>query len=326
MPPSRSTVRVDEEGEGTRIDAYLADQAGEVSRSQVQRLIREGQVLLDGEPCKPSTPVKEGQEISWPSDAGLRPVEIEAEPVALNVIFEDEDVLVLHKEPGLVVHPAPGHWHGTLVHGLLHRWPGWRAPGGSPRPGIVHRLDKDTSGLLVVARSQRAYASLQEQLATRTAHRRYVALVWGAPLDEKGTIDRPVGRDPRQRQRMAVLARGGKSAVTHWEVLARFDSCTLLRLGLQTGRTHQIRVHLASLGHPVFADPMYGGVEYPGRLAPRERTRARRLLSGLNRVALHAYHLGFRHPADGEELVFEAPVPEDMEKVLLQLGEPGGLQ
>ena len=322
----RGSLTVDDEGEGIRIDLFLAEHAEGVSRSTIQKLIRDGQVLLDGASCKVSTPVKAGQEVSWPADAGLREVEIIPEPVALEVLFEDEDILVIHKSPNLVVHPAPGHWHGTLVHGLLDRWPGWKAPGGELRPGIVHRLDKDTSGLMVVARSLRAYDSLREQFAAHSTSRSYIALVWGELAADEGEIDRPIGRDARSRQKMAVVAEGGRPAFTQWEVLTRFDSLTLLRVGLRTGRTHQVRVHLASLGHPVFGDPVYGGVAYAGRLAPRDRTRAQRLMTELGRFALHAYHLGFNHPLDGERLVFEAPVPEDMEKVLLQLAEPGGTE
>lgn len=317
---------VEEEGEGTRIDLFLAERVEGITRSQIQRLIREGALRVDGAPCKPSAPVKEGQRITWPADAGMQTIALAPEPVEFQPVFEDDHLLVLHKPPGLVVHPAPGHWTGTLVHGLLHHWPGWRAPGGALRPGIVHRLDRETSGLMVVARSARAYQSLREQIAAHSTERRYVALAWGQPGADAGEIDRPIGRDPRNRQRMAVVERGGKPAFSHWEVLARFDSLSLLRVGLRTGRTHQVRVHLSSMGHPVFGDPVYGGVRYVNRLAPRDRIRLQALLRELDRTGLHAYHLGFRHPADGEALVFEAPVPRDMERVLLQLTEAGGIQ
>ncbi len=323
---SRNSLTVEEEGEGTRIDSFLSERVEGITRNQIQKLIRAGRLLVDGEPCKASTPVKAGQQITWPADAGITAVELVPEAIALQALFEDEDLLVLNKPPGLVVHPAPGHWTGTLVHGLLHRWPGWRAPGGALRPGIVHRLDRDTSGLMAVARSARAYASLREQIAGHSTARRYIALAWGGPVADGGEIDRPIGRDPRHRQRMAVLERGGKPAFSSWEVLARFDSLSLLRVGLRTGRTHQVRVHLASMGHPVFGDPLYGGVAYASRLAPRERMFLQGLLRDLDRTALHAYHLAFRHPTDGEPLLFEAPVPRDMERVLLQLTEAGGNQ
>ncbi len=323
-PEDRRELVVEEEGDGTRIDVYLAERVEGLSRSQIQKLIQGEQLLLDGLPCKRSTPVKEGQHISWPADAGLTTVEIRPEPIRIPALFEDEDLLVLSKPPGLVVHPAPGHWTGTLVHGLLHRWPNWQAPGGALRPGIVHRLDKDTSGIMVVARSQRGYASLREQISAHTTERQYITLVWGGMPAEEGEIDQPIGRDPKNRQRMAVDVRNGKPAQTVWKVLARFDSLTLLRVGLRTGRTHQVRVHLASLGHPVFGDPVYGGVTYTGRLAPRDRPQYQQWLRELDRTALHAYHLAFLHPADGERLVFESPVPDDMERILLQLIEAGG--
>ena len=325
-PEERRALAVDEEGGGMRADQYLSDYLDDVSRSQVQRLIREGQVLIDGRPCKPSTPLKEGAVLTWPADAGIRSISVVPEPLPLQVLFEDDDLLVLNKPAGLVVHPAPGNWTGTLVHGLLHRWPGWTAPGGPLRPGIVHRLDKGTSGLLVVARSPRAYASLREQIASHSPERAYMALVWGTPAGERGSIEQPIGRDPRYRQRMAVVSKGGRPAVTLWQRLVQFDSCALLRVTLRTGRTHQVRVHLASIGHPVFGDPLYGGLDVASRLSPRDRPRAHGLLRMIGRQALHAYRLVFEHPADGESLVFEAPVPRDMERVLLQLMESGGKQ
>jgi 23S rRNA pseudouridine1911/1915/1917 synthase len=187
----------------------------------------------------------------------------------------------------------------------------------------VHRLDRDTSGLMVVARSARAFQSLQEQISKRTTERMYIALAWGRMEAAGGEISAPIGRDPRHRQRMAVVA-GGKPASTQWQVLSQFDSLALLRLVLRTGRTHQVRVHLAGEGHPVFGDPLYGGIEYVARLAARERTAAQAWLQELGRLALHAYHLAFRHPVDGEWLEFEAPVPRDMERVLLRLAEPKG--
>ncbi|MBD3235221.1 MAG: RluA family pseudouridine synthase [Candidatus Eisenbacteria bacterium] len=318
------SLRVDEESEGQRIDRFLAELLTDLSRSRIQALIRAGRIRIDGTPCKPSTPLVAGQRITWPTDAGWRAPELVPEPIDLPVLFEDDDLLVLHKPAGLVVHPAPGHWSGTLVHALLHRWPAWRAPGGPLRPGIVHRLDRDTSGLMVVARSSRAYYSLREQIAARRAGRAYVALVWGTIGGTAGIIDRPIGRDPRARQRMAVRARGGRPARTIWRVLWRFDSLTLLRLLLRTGRTHQVRVHLSDWGHPVFADPLYGGVQPAAQMAPAARRRAETWVRQLGRQALHAYRLSFRHPADGAPLVFEAPVPADMERILLEVADSGG--
>jgi len=321
---ARQSLAVDADAEGTRVDVFLAERLAEVSRSRIQRLIREGEVLLDGAACRPSATVREGQVVSWPAGAGLQAPVLEPEPVPIQAVYEDEDVLVLYKPPGLVVHPAPGHWHGTLVHGLLHRWPGWQAPGGADRPGIVHRLDKDTSGLMLVARTARAHLSLAEQISAHTVERAYIALAWGLFEEDRGEIDAPIGRDPRNRQRMAVVARGGRPASTACEVLWRFDRLTLVRLVLRTGRTHQVRVHLSSKGHPVFGDPVYGGGLEGAKLPQHERPQYRNWLREVGRPALHAYRLGFRHPADGEWLAFEAPVPEDMEGVLLQLIQRGG--
>ncbi len=325
MSEHERVILVDEEAEGLRLDTFLAERLDDVSRTRIQRLIREGAILLDGARAKPSTQVESGQAVLLPEDLSPPIPSVEPEDVAFTPLFEDEDILVLDKPAGLVVHPAPGNWSGTLVNGLLKRWPQWRAPGGMPRPGIVHRLDKETSGLMVVARTHRAYESLRRQIAERRVARWYVALVWGVLPAQEGIIDRPIGRDPANRQRMAVLRRGGREAVTHWQVLWRFDWLTLVRLVLRTGRTHQIRVHLSSLGHPVFGDSVYGGVRYASRLSPRERPVAHGLLRSLGRTALHAYHLEFEHPADGERLLFESPVPPDMERVLEAIYQPGGL-
>jgi len=314
---------VDEEAEGTRVDRLLAEYLSDVSRNRIQKLIREGRILLDGAPCRASTPVKASQVVTWPADAGWVTVTLNPQPVDFEAVFEDESLLVLNKPPGLVVHPAPGHWEGTLVHGLLHRWPQWRPPGGALRPGIVHRLDMETSGLMVVARTGRAFQELQRQIAAHAAERAYVALAWGTVEGDEGWIQAPIGRDPRHRQRMAVVPQGRPSA-TQWQVLSRFDSLTLLRLVLRTGRTHQVRVHLASRGHPVFGDSLYGGIEYARRLTPGRRAALDRLRGQMGRLALHAYRLAFRHPRDGEWLEFEAPVPRDMEGVLLALTGSGG--
>jgi len=311
---------VDADAEGERVDRFLADRLDDLSRNRIQALIRDGLVRIDGAACRPSTRVKEGQSVSWPAGAGLRPVTLSPEPLPIDAVFEDDDVLVLNKPPGLVVHPAPGHWSGTLVNGLLHRWPGWQAPGGVDRPGIVHRLDKGTSGLMAVARSARGYLSLAAQISSHRMERAYIALAWGVLSGNRGEVDAPIGRDPKARQRMAVVA-DGKPARTAWQVLARFDRLTLVRLVLRTGRTHQVRVHLASLGHPVFGDATYGGGVEAARPAARDRFPFSRWVEELGRPALHAYRLGFRHPADEEWLAFEAPVPADIEKFLLALAE-----
>jgi 23S rRNA pseudouridine1911/1915/1917 synthase len=321
--PGREIV-VPEEGEGSRLDRFLAGTLPEVSRQRIQSLLRAGRILLDGQRAKPSTRLSPGQRIQLPSDLGPEPTPLRPEPVPLQILYEDEDLLVVHKPAGLVVHPGAGVRHGTLVHGLLHHLPGWPGVGGKDRPGIVHRLDRGTSGLLVVAKSPRAYASLTRQIRQREVQRRYVALAWGQVRPPAGRIELPIGRDPRHRHRMAAGVPGGREAVTEYECLAAFDTLTLLRLSLRTGRTHQIRVHLAARGHPVFGDATYGGGKaYLRRLAPADRPRHLRWLRSLGRPALHAYHLGFRHPADGQWLVFEAPVPRDMEEILEELAATG---
>ncbi|MBU1700925.1 MAG: RluA family pseudouridine synthase [Candidatus Eisenbacteria bacterium] len=316
----RDSLVVPLDGEGCRLDRYLADQIPHLSREQVAKLIRQGAVEVGDQVGKSSLRLKMGQRITFPIHEKREETPLTPEPIPLQILFEDEDLLVIHKPPGMVVHPGAGVRKGTLVHGLLHHLPGWKGVGGLTRPGIVHRLDRGTSGLLVVAKSELGYQNLVEQIRERRMTRRYITLAWGSPPEAKGTISAPIGRDPKHRQRMAVLARGGKEAISDYELLRAFDILSLLRVSLRTGRTHQIRVHLASLGHPVFCDPTYGGGKgYARRLAPQDRPRILGWLKGLGRPALHAYHLTFHHPLDDEKMVFETPVPGDMERILLEL-------
>jgi 23S rRNA pseudouridine1911/1915/1917 synthase len=234
-----------------------------------------------------------------------RPTELRPEPIPLEIVYEDGELLVINKPAGLAVHPGAGRPTGTLVHAVLAHCPDLPGIGGGVRPGIVHRLDKDTSGLLVVAKTEAALRALQEQIQARRARRDYLALVHGTVAAEEGTIDAPLGRDARHRTRMAVVA-SGRRAVTHYRVVERFADATLLEVRLQTGRTHQIRVHCASIGHPVVGDRLYGRRSNPW---------------GLRRQALHAFKLSFAHPATGAEMSFVAPLPGDMEAVLGQLRE-----
>ena len=238
---------------------------------------------------------------------------IAPEDIPLHVVFEDDDLLVIDKPAGLVVHPGAGVASGTLVHALVHRDPAIVGVGGANRPGIVHRLDKDTSGLMVVARTARAHRKLVESLRERRVKRVYHAIVQGDLRSEAGKIEGAIGRDPRHRSRMAVVARGGKPAVTHWRALERYGPYTLLEITLETGRTHQIRVHLAHVRHPVLGDSVYGG-RVKKLLSPSdaERSLARDLLGGLPRQALHASHLEFEHPVTGRMLAFHSPWPEDL--------------
>lgn len=247
-----------------------------------------------------------------------------AEPLPLAIVHEDEDLVVLDKPAGLVVHPGAGVRRGTLVHALLHRYPGIAGVGGAARPGIVHRLDKDTSGLLVVARSARAYRVLIEALRAREVKRTYTALVWGLPRQTGGLVENAIGRHPRDRKRMAVVARGGKAARTHWRVAERLGLASRLDVQLDTGRTHQIRVHMAHLGHPIVGDGVYGG---RGKkllsLRESERSLATELLQCLSRQALHASALELTHPITGARCSYASPLPDDFERALdLLRGRP----
>lgn len=299
---ARHTFFVDAAHGGDRLDAYLARQLPAVSRTRIKALIESSHVAVDGRPSKPSEKVRRGQRVSIDIPPPV-PTTMRPEPWPLDVIFEDRDLLVINKPAGLVVHPGAGRPGGTLVNAIIARIPDLAGIGGVLRPGIVHRLDKDTSGLLIVAKTAAALAALQAQVASRTASRRYLALVDGVLAHEEGTIRAPIGRHPRRRTSMAVVARG-REAVTRYRVLERFAHHTLVEAELVTGRTHQIRVHFAHLGHPVVGDATY---------APRRDNL------GIHRQVLHAYRLRFRHPTTGEELSFDAPLPQDLADVLARM-------
>ncbi len=272
---------------------------------------------MNGEPGRASLRLRGGDaiELLVPEREPERDLEPEAMP--LRIVFEDEHVMVLDKPAGVVVHPGAGVRSGTLVNALLHHHPAIRSVGGADRPGIVHRLDKDTSGLMLVAKTERVHRSLVEAMRTRAVRRTYRAIAWGDVLQASGTIEAPIGRDPRERKRMAVVARGGRAARTHWRVLERFGVATFLEIRLDTGRTHQIRVHLAHAGHPVLGDPTYGGRAKKQLILPeRQRSLARDLLSCLSRQALHATELAFAHPVTGESGTFASPLPGDFEQAL----------
>lgn len=288
---------------GVRLDVFLAEQAEGISRSAAQRLLNAGAVTCQGRPVGKSDRTQPGAVYEF-EPPQPQPVALEAQPMALDVAYEDEDVLVINKPKGLVVHPAAGHWDGTLVNALLyHCRDSLSGINGELRPGIVHRIDKDTSGLLIVAKNDFAHQALSAQLQDHTLHRVYECIVCGGVRADSGVIDAPIGRNPRQRKQMAVVP-GGRSAVTHFEVLRRYRGYTHLRCVLQTGRTHQIRVHLAYRGHPILGDTVYGHAK------PE---------LGQDTQCLHARQLVFRHPRTGAPVTITSPLPEYFTAVLEKL-------
>lgn len=296
------------DGADGRLDAFVAERLG-LSRTRVQALIDAGHVTVEGRVPRKSEKVAIGQEIRVVVPAA-EPVEIEAEDLPLDIVHEDEDLLVVNKAAGMVVHPAPGHRSGTLVNALLHHVRDLSGVGGRLRPGIVHRLDRDTSGLLVVAKTDAAHRALTDALRRRRVKRLYRAACWGHLPEDEVTVDAPVGRDPRDRKRMAVVE-GGRRAVSRMRVRERWLRADFLDVALQTGRTHQIRVHLAHLGHPVVGDATYGSGWERGLGGPSRRW-AQELARRTPRHFLHAAELVFEHPATGERVRFRAPLPEDL--------------
>jgi 23S rRNA pseudouridine1911/1915/1917 synthase len=314
LPDGPRRLVVDEAGEGARLDAWLARAVPDLSRARVQSLIEAGHVMLESGRPRPSSRLRAGQAVTL-SVPPPRPAEPEPEAIALAIVHEDDDLLVVDKPAGLVVHPGAGTARGTLVNALLHHVKSLSGVGGVLRPGIVHRLDKGTSGLLVVAKNDAAHRSLVEQFSGRTVDKQYLAIVLGVPRARKGTVDAPIGRDPRDRKRMSVRAPRGREARSSFETLEAFDGAALLRIGIHTGRTHQIRVHLSALGHPVAGDATYGGTRTP----PSQSSEARAVLAGLERPALHAARLSFEHPGTGARMAFESPLPADLRQAVERL-------
>lgn len=307
MNANEHSLTVPAEAAGSRADVWLVRALPSLSRARIQALIAAGLVLLDGRVLKASVKLLPGQTLclTVPPLASAIP---QPEALPLDIVYEDADVLVLDKKAGLVVHPAPGHASGTLVNALLYHCAGLAAVGEADRPGIVHRLDKDTTGLMVVAKSATALASLVAQFKQDTVDKGYLALVHGVPQPSSATLDTLIGRHPRDRKRMAVVVRNGKRAVTHFTVVRRFGAQSLLEVKIETGRTHQIRVHLAHLGHPLVGDPLYG-----------MRVRARTLSDAPSRQMLHAARLGFTQPGTGKPLVFVREPPADMRALIERL-------
>ncbi|KKB73819.1 MULTISPECIES: RluA family pseudouridine synthase [Bacillus] len=300
MEQYEMTVQNDHKGE--RIDKYLTAMESDWSRTQVQQWIKEDRVHVNEKAVKANYKVQPGDvvKVDVPDP---EPLDVLAEPMDLDIYYEDQDVLVVNKPRGMVVHPAPGHLTGTLVNGLMAHCDDLSGINGVMRPGIVHRIDKDTSGLLMVAKNDMAHESLVSQLVNKTVTRIYTALVHGVIPHDHGTIDAPIGRDKKDRQSMTVTRENGKHAVTHFEVKERFDDFTVVECRLETGRTHQIRVHMKYIGFPLAGDPKYG---------PKKTI-------DFNGQALHAGVLGFDHPRTGEYIEFKAPLPDDMKNLLDKL-------
>ncbi|WP_427158618.1 RluA family pseudouridine synthase [Aliinostoc sp. HNIBRCY26] len=285
------------EEDSARLDRYLADELPDLSRSRIQQLIEQSKVQINGHVCtSKKINVKVGDRITLEIPEA-QPLELQAENIPLDILYEDEQLLILNKPAGLVVHPAPGHPDGTLVNALLAHCPSLPGIGGVQRPGIVHRLDKDTTGAIAIAKTDIAYQHLQAQLQAKTARREYLGVVYGAPKTTNGTIDLPIGRHPQDRKKMAVVPveQGGRTAITHWQIQERLGNYTLIHFQLETGRTHQIRVHSAKIGHPIVGDPLYAsgrsvGVNLPGQ-------------------ALHAWRLKLQHPISQEWIEVTATPP-----------------
>ena len=299
----RLTLRTTPEEGGLRADVWLAARVEALSRSAAARLLEEGRVTRNGKPLAKRDRLTPGEtvEVLLPDPT---PAEVGPEDIPLDVVYEDEDVIVVNKPKGLVVHPAPGHPDGTLVNALLyHCGDSLSGIGGELRPGIVHRIDRDTSGLIIAAKNDYAHQKLSAQLQDHTLARTYECVVVGNLKEDSGTVDAPIGRHPVDRKKMAVVA-NGRSAVTHWEVIARYPGCTHVRCRLETGRTHQIRVHMAHIGHPILGDTVYG---------------AKKPVPGLQGQCLHAVGLRFVHPRTGEMVELSCPLPEEFQEVLRKL-------
>lgn len=310
---TQSRYIVGENEQGLRLDVFLSQTDKDLSRSQAKRLIEEGDVLVEGKSARGSRLLKLGETVSLHKPPPVSP-EIVPEDIPLDILYEDDSLIVVDKPPGMVVHPAAGNYGGTLVNALQFHCRDLSGIGGVMRPGIVHRLDKGTSGLMVVAKSDEAHRHLSEQFKNRQVSKQYTALVHGNLRQDEGIVDAPVGRHPVERKKMSTKSRRGKEAITRWRVLERFGDFTLVEAKIDTGRTHQIRVHLSSLGHPVVGDSVYGGSK-----RTVETPEMRAVVKKLTRQALHAGRLSFAHPVTGQEMTFESPLPEDMDEVIRYL-------
>lgn len=305
---AQSIEKTVEQAVAVRLDSWIAEAIANLSRNRAQQLIEQGAVQVNGTVCgQKKALVSQGDRIQI-NIPNATPYELIPENIPLNILYEDDQLLLINKPAGMVVHPAPGHESGTLVHALMfHCGHQLTGVGGVQRPGIVHRLDKNTTGVMVAAKTEVALHSLQQQIQAKTAQREYLGIVNGAPKSEQGTINQPIGRHPKHRKKMAIvpLAEGGRTAITHWKTLERLGNYTLVQFQLETGRTHQIRVHSADMGHPIVGDPDYGSGRSPGIKLPGQ--------------ALHAFRLTLTHPITQTPLIGEAPIPERMKKLLSRL-------
>ena len=308
-----STINIQVIENSDRLDRYLSQKLSDLSRSRIQQLIEQGHVQVNDQICtSKKINLKIGDRISLEIPA-IEPLKLIAADIPLDILYEDEELIILNKPAGLVVHPAPGHPEGTLVNAILSHCPNLPGIGGIQRPGIVHRLDKDTTGAIVIAKTDLAYQHLQAQLQAKTARREYLGLVYGVPKTETGSIDLPIGRNPQDRKKMGIVSveDGGRTAITHWQVQERLANYTLIHFQLETGRTHQIRVHSAKIGHPIVGDPLYSsahsiGVNLPGQ-------------------ALHAWKLQLQHPVSGKLLQVTAPLPRSFTTLLEVLRRRSGV-
>jgi len=309
------TITVEPADVGQRLDAFLAGRIPGTSRSQIQKAITEGDAAVNERPSKPSYRLRDGDEISI-DISPPEPLDAAPEPIALDIVYEDDAIVVINKPAGMVVHPGAGIRSGTLANALVHHFDQLSRGSGDSRPGIVHRLDAGTSGLIVVARNETAHNNLAQQFMDRSVEKAYITLVYGRVTADEGRFDAAIGRDPKNRVKMAVRpADQGRPALTLFRVVERFEDFTLLEINIKTGRTHQIRVHLSHAKHPVVGDVTYGG----GRENMIRDARMKSIVLGLGRPFLHAQRLAFRHPQSGEEMSFESMLPAELQSVLNQL-------
>lgn len=317
----RLRLTVDKGQELLRIDKFLHNRIEGATRNKIQQALEDGMVLVNGQPVKPNYKVRPGDDLLVYDTRKPESAEVIAQDIPLDIVYEDAHLLVVNKPAGMVVHPGCGNYEGTLINGLAFYLGAVVLDADDlPRVGLVHRIDKDTSGLLLIAKTPEAMAKLAAQFKAHTVHRRYVALVWGDLAEDAGTINVPVARDLRFRKIMNVFPdgdHGSKEAITHYTVLRRFHYVTLAEMRLETGRTHQIRIHMKSIGHPLFGDETYGGNRIvKGTVFTKYKQFVENCFQLLPRQALHARELGFKHPATGEDMFFEAPLPDDIQQVI----------